>query len=98
MHKANLSRSPRLQRLLAALQDGRAHSTMELIREAGICAVNSAVAELRLNGYRVSCHVGRNTEQGRRGRVWRYQLMPTIGTLVELDAPPDRPACTMIYA
>lgn len=60
MHYARLEKSPRLQRLLAVLQNGYWHSTRELILRANICAVNSTIAELRANGFEIECRqVGR---------------------------------------
>lgn len=56
MHHATLKSSPRLQRALRALQAANGEiSTMELIKEAGICAVNSVIAELRANGAEINC-------------------------------------------
>jgi biotin operon repressor len=55
MHYAKIEKSDRLKRLLSALGDGAWHSTMDLISRANICAVNSAVSELRGNGYPVEC-------------------------------------------
>lgn len=49
----NISR--RLQRLRDALADGEEHSTRELIIDAGICAVNTAIHELRKSGVPVNC-------------------------------------------
>ena len=66
MNYARLESSPRLQRLAEALADGREHSTLDLALRAGICAVNSAIAELRNNGYDIDCT--------RRGDLWFYRL------------------------
>lgn len=55
IHYAKLSSSPRLQRLYATLKDGKPKSTRDIMREADICAVNTAVAELRHNGYEIDC-------------------------------------------
>lgn len=55
MRSARLARSPRLQRVLALLADGLPHSTRQIIRDAQVCAVNSAVAELRDNGIPILC-------------------------------------------
>lgn len=49
MHHARIEKSPRLQRVAALLQDGRWHSTLDIVIGAGVCAVNSCVAELRAN-------------------------------------------------
>lgn len=66
MNYARLENSPRLQRLAEVLADGREHSTLDLALRAGLCAVNSAVAELRENGYDIECR--------RQGDVWYYRL------------------------
>lgn len=60
MHFARIETSDRLQRVLDILSDGRSHSTMEIITEAQVCAVNSCIAELRMNGFRIDCkQIGR---------------------------------------
>jgi hypothetical protein len=66
MHAARLAHSPRLQRLLTVLADGREHSTQELIGAARICAVNSCAAELRAQGLPIACR--------RQGGAWYYRL------------------------
>lgn len=66
MRSARLATSPRLQRVLALLQDGQRHTTRDIVRRARVCAVNSCVAELRDNGFRIACHREKNT--------WRYWL------------------------
>lgn len=69
MHAASIERSPRLQRVRDVLSDGREHSTLEIVRDAGVCAVNSIVAELRANGLDITCR--RGTRNG--GAIWLYQ-------------------------
>lgn len=71
MHAARLIASPRLQAVLAVLSDGEEHSTLEIIHEAGVCAVNSCIAELRTNGYHIAC---RQRKAPGGGRVFVYQL------------------------
>lgn len=56
MNSATLSNSPRLQRVLTYLSDGKRHSTLEIVHGARVCAVNSIVSELRRNGIAVACH------------------------------------------
>ena len=65
MHAARIEDSPRLQRVAALLADGAEHSTLDIVAGAGVCAVNSIVAELRENGLQIACV--------RRGDVWFYQ-------------------------
>jgi len=72
MHYARLDHSPRLQRFLKLLQDGKRHSTMDVISCARICAVNSAAAELRANGIDVECNFRGLTDTGER--VYEYHL------------------------
>lgn len=56
MHHANLEKSPRLQRVLKVLQKyKRPQSTLDLIKKANVCAVNSCISELRRNGYSIKC-------------------------------------------
>lgn len=56
MHHGRLSTSPRLQRALRVLQRTKGEiSTIDLSRQADICAVNSVIAELRANGAQITC-------------------------------------------
>lgn len=55
MHAADLSKSERLQRVDNLLADGREYTTMEIVQIAGVCAVNSIIAELRHNGRQIKC-------------------------------------------
>jgi len=68
MHAARLEHSPRLQRVLAVLQEARGTklSTRDIIERAQVCAVNSCIDELRENGHDVRCQRGRS--------VWLYWL------------------------
>jgi hypothetical protein len=68
MHNANLKNSKRLQRVLAVLQDGRSHTTRQIIRQAHVCAVNSIISELRANGIMITC------KPVKKGR-FEYQLL-----------------------
>lgn len=66
MNNARYEKSPRLQRVAAYLQDGQPHSTMDIITNACVCAVNSIVSELRLNGFEIDCW--------RSNNAWYYRL------------------------
>lgn len=70
MHAARLDKSQRLKRVLHVLKDAHEHnealSTMQIIRQANVCAVNSIIAELRVNGYSIDCYCIRG--------VWFYKL------------------------
>ena len=70
MHAARLAESPRLQRTLAVLADRREHTTRDILEAARVCAVNSTVAELRANGFSISCR----QEVTPDGRIWLYRL------------------------
>lgn len=60
IHYAKIESSDRLRRVLGVLSDGQPHSTLEIIAYARVCAVNSCVAELRMNGFRIDCkQIGR---------------------------------------
>ncbi len=52
-HAANVENSPRLQRVLAVLNDCQEHTTYEILHQAQVCAVNSIIHELRRNGYAI---------------------------------------------
>lgn len=47
--------SPRLQRVLKLLADGREHSTRDIVRRARVMAVNACVSELRAHGAEIQC-------------------------------------------
>ena len=70
MHYARLEHSPRLQRLLAVLRQGGWYSTRDLVKQAEVMAISSAVDELRANGFEVQCE--------RRGRYWYYRLIQPV--------------------
>lgn len=72
-HYARLNHSARLRRAAAVLSDGREHTTLQLMRRARICAVNAVVAELRDNGYAITCQ--------RRGDRWYYRMTGGAGVL-----------------
>ena len=55
MNHARFETSDRLQKTLEYLIDGKPRSTREIMHGADICAVNSAVDELRENGFDVPC-------------------------------------------
>lgn len=53
--KAARLNSPRLQRVLALMSDGKPHTTRDVIRRAGVMAVNACMAELRHHGAEITC-------------------------------------------
>lgn len=66
MKHASLETSARLQRVARLLEGGREYSTAEIVQHAEVCAVNSAIAELRENGLDIACR--------RQGDLWLYRL------------------------
>ena len=88
IHYAKIGRSPRLQRLLAFL---RTHpggvTTREIIQGADVCAVNSAVCELRRNDFTVDAEA-ELVPSTTGARVYRYTLRESReavqGTLFEV--------------
>ena len=54
MHAAGLH-TPRLQRVLRLLSDGRPHTTRDIVSKARVMAVNACVAELRCHGAAIIC-------------------------------------------
>jgi hypothetical protein len=80
MHAAKIDDSPRLQKVRDFLRRNKGGATTrEISRGCDVYAVNSIIAELRVNGYTVDC----NPVKGQRG-VYRYILheagqMPLFG-------------------
>ena len=66
MKAASLEKSDRLNRVRDLLLQGGEFSTLDIIKQVNVCAVNSIIAELRQNGINVSCQ--------RRGERWFYKL------------------------
>lgn len=71
MHHGRLSHSPRLQRVHEFLRGGEEHTTREIVEGTKVCAVNSAVAELRANGAVIEC---RQEVRPEAGRVFLYRM------------------------
>ncbi len=84
MHAAKLDRSPRLQRVHALLKDGREHSTLDIVRAAGVCAVNSCIAELRANGAAIDCRQIVDRATGKR--IWVYRMTSPVPATAIRDA------------
>ncbi len=66
MNAASIEKSERLGRVLDLLSQGGDFSTLDIIKQAKVCAVNSIVAELRQNGFDINCQ--------RKGDKWFYRL------------------------
>lgn len=76
MNAATLA-SPRLQRVLAVLADGRPHTTRAIVRKARVMAVSACISELRQLGAEISC-VKRAAKSPRGdGRVWLFDYTMT---------------------
>jgi len=91
-HSAKLENSPRLRRVLEFLR-GRGYAgatTREIIEGAKVCAVNSAVDELRDNGYTIMCNQERIP--GENSRVYRYVFIPVVPASTLLAAPGSAPS------
>ena len=67
MKAANLESSERLMNVYTMLASGQEWSTMDIIKTANVCAVNSIIAELRQNGHNIICQ--------RKGRAWYYKMV-----------------------
>ncbi len=63
---AKIENSPRLGRVFDYLGDQAWHSTRDIIEGAHVCAVNSCIAELRMNNFPVDCK--------RQGDIWYYRM------------------------
>ena len=77
MHSADFDRSERLQAVYALLCDGAEYSTLDIVKGAGVCAVNSCIAELRANGFPIECRQGHDPVRGKR--IWIYRLLRRAG-------------------
>lgn len=64
IHAASLA-SPRLQRVIELLSDGKPRTTRDIVRKARIMAVPAVVAELRHHGAVILC-VRQQTAMGLR--------------------------------
>jgi hypothetical protein len=74
MHAAPLT-SPRLQRVLALLSDGRPHTTRDIVRRARVMAVNACISELRFHGAEILCA----KRACPNGGGWRFYYTMTKG-------------------
>lgn len=70
MHAAKIEDSPRLQKVLKYLRFHGVRTTMEIIQDCHVCAVNSIIAELRANNFTIDCQA----VKGQRG-VYQYRLI-----------------------
>jgi len=66
MNAASIESSVSLNRVLDLLSHGGEFTTLDIIKSANVCAVNSIIAELRQNGLDINCQ--------RRGDKWFYKL------------------------
>lgn len=71
MHAAALT-SPRLQRVLQLLKDGRPHTTRSIVRNGRVMAVNAVISELRHHGAEITCVQMPDPRTG--GRRWIYTM------------------------
>ncbi len=72
MHAAKLVHSERLRKVLTALRTSEGElSTRDISLRAGVCAVNSCIAELRANGAKIACR--QEVRDGRR--LFFYRLL-----------------------
>lgn len=72
IHAADWRKSRRCMAVVSVLSDSQPHSTMEIIERGHVCAVNSIVAELRENGFKIDCRFRERTADG--GSVYEYQM------------------------
>lgn len=69
MHAAKIEDSPRLQKVRDFLRRVGSATTFEIVLGCQVCAVNSIIAELRENGFKIKCEA----VKGQKG-VYRYIL------------------------
>ena len=73
MKAAKLANSSRLKRVHDFLADGKEHTTLDIIDNTRVCAVNSIIGELRVNGAVIECR----RAQGPNGPIWNYRMLET---------------------
>jgi hypothetical protein len=75
----DLNHSPRLQAVLRPLLDGRAHSTLDLVRASGQCAVDTAIRELRQapNHLQITREVKAEPDRNGKKRTVHYYRLAT---------------------
>jgi hypothetical protein len=71
MNAADLKTSVRLQRVSEYLSDRQWHSTRDIIQNTGMCAINSIIAELRVNGLSIECKFQGKTGEG--NSIYKYK-------------------------
>lgn len=88
MHHGKIATSKRLQNTLAILKLGPA-TTREIREYTDSCAVNSDIAALRENGFKIECTPQGKTPDG--GRVYIYTLIsfPSDQAPESLAVEPD---------
>lgn len=75
MHKGRLTHSPRLRRVLRALQRAEGEiSSMDLVKTADVVAPGTAVSELRANGAEITCR--QVVEDGQRRFLYTLVKSP----------------------
>ena len=74
MHRANLKHSKRLQSILLFLRKRgkEGATTHDIAHWTGVCAVSTAISEIRNGGIPVHCEYECTTEQG--CKVYRYTV------------------------
>ena len=73
MHAADLSKSNRLQKLMAVLADGYEHVTHEIQQRTGSMAPATDVSEARHNGAMINCRYICRSDTGRK--VYGYRMV-----------------------
>jgi hypothetical protein len=58
-------------------------TTLEIVRQAAVCAVNSTVSELRAMGYQIDCHAEGRDPVG--AAIYRYRLVVLATEAVQRD-------------
>ena len=71
IHAARYSRSPRLQRVVSLMSDGKERTTREIQSRANVCNAHTCVSELRAQGFRFGDAEMRYVKGERR---WFYKL------------------------
>ena len=76
IHAALLEKSPRLQRVVRFLSDGKSHSTREILYECNVCNVPANELRHSKNGFTIDCE--------QRGKYWYYTMVAGFEQLLRI--------------
>lgn len=73
MNYSNIKTSNRLKRIAEYLSDGLHHTTRDIVKSTGLCAVSATISELRANGASIECNYSHKTPSGAKVYIYRMR-------------------------